>query len=66
MPSLSFVAADDFNGTIAVSAAASLEGIAPLWGTFSLQYQGETTSPIYTDATAGELSSLTTTSSGSS
>lgn len=56
MPSLSFVAADDFNGIIAVSAAASLEGIAPLWGTFSLQYQSETTSPIYTDATAGELS----------
>lgn len=58
MPSLSFVAADDFNGTIAVSAAASLEGIAPFWGTFSLGYQGETTSAIYTDATAGELSSF--------
>lgn len=54
VPSLSIGAADDFNGTVAVSAAASLEGIAPLWGTFELEYDGETTSPIYVDATAGE------------
>lgn len=54
VPSLTFSPGSDFNGTVALSVAASLEGIAPLWGTFELQYGGETTSPLYMDATAGE------------
>lgn len=54
MPSLSFVAEDTFSGTLTVSTAGSLEGIAPLWGTFELEYGGETTSPLYADASPGE------------
>lgn len=54
VPSIAMTATDAFNGTVAVSVAASLEGIAPLWGTFEVEYGGETTSPLYVDATAGE------------
>lgn len=53
VPSLTFVAEDTFTGTVTVSSAGSLQGIAPLWGTFELGYGGETTSPLYADATAG-------------
>lgn len=55
VPSLSLKGVDDFNGTVAMSLAGSLEGIAPLWGTFELTYGGETTAPLYVDATAGKL-----------
>lgn len=55
MPAISFAAGDTFTGTVTVSAAGSLEGIAPLWGTFELEFGGETTSPLYADATAGKL-----------
>lgn len=54
VPHLSFAAADDFNGTVSTVAAASLQGIAPMWGTFELLYGGESTSPLYADASAGE------------
>lgn len=54
VPSLTFSEGSGFNGTVALSVAASLEGIAPLWGTFEIQYGGETTNPLYVDATAGE------------
>lgn len=55
VPSLTFIGGSDFNGTLTLSAAASLEGIAPLWGTFELLYGGEATVPLYVDATAGEI-----------
>lgn len=55
VPSLTFIGGSDFNGTLTLSVAASLEGIAPLWGTFELVYGGEATTPLYVDATAGEI-----------
>lgn len=48
------VVLDNFNGTITEAVTASLQGIAPMWGTFTLEYMGETTWPIYADATAGQ------------
>lgn len=54
VPSLSFAPAETFTGTVTISTAGSLEGIAPLWGTFELGYGGEITSPLYADATAGK------------
>lgn len=53
VPSLTFVADDTFTGIVTVSTAGSLQGIAPLWGTYELGYGGETTPPLYADATAG-------------
>ncbi|CAM9800578.1 unnamed protein product [Ectocarpus sp. 6 AP-2014] len=55
VPSLSFAPAETFTGTVTISTAGSLEGIAPLWGTFELGYGGETTSPLYADATADDV-----------
>ena len=54
VPSLSIVPADDFTGTLTISTEGSLEGVAPLSGTFELAYGGETTSPLYADSSAGE------------
>lgn len=53
VPSLSIVAASDFMGTLIMSTGGSLEGVAPMSGTFELAYGGETTSPLYADSTAG-------------
>lgn len=55
VPSLAFVWGSGFGGTVAHSASASLEGIAPVWGTFELQHGGKTTVPLYVDASAGGL-----------
>ena len=32
-----------------------VQGVHPLWGTFQLSYMGETTVPIYFDASATEV-----------
>ncbi len=36
------------------STAGSLQGVSPVSGTFALSYGGETTSPLYADASDGE------------
>ena len=55
MPALSISGLENFSGTVTMSVIASLQGIAPLWGTFQLEYEGEKTSPIYVDSDAGEM-----------
>ncbi|CAM9397977.1 unnamed protein product, partial [Hapterophycus canaliculatus] len=55
VPAISFAAAETFTGTVTMSTVGSLEGIAPLWGTFELGFGGETTSPLYADASADDV-----------
>lgn len=39
---------------VTTSTAGSLKGVSPVSGTFALSYGGETTSPLYADATDGK------------
>lgn len=60
MPLLTIVAETSAE-VVTTWTAGSLQGISPVSGTFALSYGGETTSPLYADATDGEEALLSLT-----